>query len=262
MASGGLFLFLGPDRPRKLQRLQELERALKVQPMDRHHVDGAGVAAAELVALCRQRASASPRRLIVVDDAHRLDGGCVEGLTAHAEAIGETAAVVLLVETELSQRHPLARAQGGPEVQVERFAGREAPAAKPFVLTDALGHRDTAGALGALHDQLRAGKEPLELLGLIVWQLNRWVLIRRLCDAGCSVERMTAATGLQPWQVERLQTEVARRPLRALQEHLERCRQLDVDAKSGRANPELAVEELVVSICEGTTSSRPFEAAA
>ena len=270
MSHGGLHLFLGSDRPRKLQRLQELERSLKIQPLDRHQLDGATLTGVELIALCRQRPAASPVRLIVVDQAHRLDSACVEALRQCAEVIAANACLILFVEVELSFRHPLMQAgarpgennEGRPPRQeqqadrgagevfiIERFPGRDTPAVKPFALTDALGNRDTAGALAAVHNQLLAGKGPLELLGLVAWQLNRWVLVRRLLDAGYGADRIAAVAGLRLWQVQRLQSEVAGRPLALLQGTLERCWQLDVDAKSGRHPPELAIEQLVAEVC-------------
>ena len=159
--------------------------------------------------------------------------------------IAQTACVVLLVEQELSARHALARAT----LPTERFVGRNTIAAKPFALTDALGTRDTTSALASWHDQLLAGREPLEVLGLVAWQLHRWVLIKRLSASGLSEERIAQATGFRPWQVQRAQDEVAQRPLASLQRLLERCWELDVDAKSGRAVPELAVEMLITDVC-------------
>ena len=76
-----LWIFSGADRARKLQRLQELERALQVQPLDRHQVDGAQITPKALLALCRQQPAASPVRLVVVDHfrrtsvALRIDNG-------------------------------------------------------------------------------------------------------------------------------------------------------------------------------------------
>ena len=247
MSPRGVHLFLGPDRAGKLQRIQALERSLAVQPMDRHHLDAAQTKGADLVALCRQQPALSPLRLVVVDQAHRLDQACVTALLQHAEVIAKTACVVLLAESELSVRHALTQAS----IPTERFVGRNAITAKPFALTDALGTRDVASALTSWHDQRLAGKEPLEVLGLLAWQLQRWVLVKRLSASGWDVERIAQATGLRPWQVQRAQGEVARRPLASIQRLLERCWQLDVDAKSGRTEPELAVEELIVEVCGG-----------
>lgn len=271
MSTTGLLLFTGPDRARKRLRIQELERTLAIQPLDRHEVDGTLITGAALLALSRQRPAASPRRLIVVDQAHRLDRPTAEALLQHAARIAESACVILLCDAELAARHPFAAllAPPGPRanqpdprrpvaVAVESFPVRDAPAVKPFALTEALGTGDTAGALAALHDQLRDGREPLELLGLVAWQLNRWVMVRRLLDEGSDAARISSMTTLKPWQVQRLEAEVTHRPLEVLQQLLQRCWRLDVDAKSGRHLPELAVEALVVEVCLAArpTSSR------
>ena len=247
MSSLGIHLFLGSDRARKLQRLQALERELAVHPLDRHHLDASALAPAALLAACRQQPAMSRARLIVVDQAHRLDAAAVAGLTEHGASIAAVACVVLLVETELGSRHPLGRDSSA--WRIERFPGRDAAAAKPFALTDALGSRDPAAALTAVRDQLVAGKEPLELLGLIAWQVNRWVLAKRLSRQGLAAAGIASSLGIKPWQAERLQAETAARSLEGLETLLRRCWQLDVDAKSGRAMPELAVEQLVFEAC-------------
>ena len=248
MESLGLHLFLGPDRARKLQRIQELERSFRVDTMDRHHLDGAVVKSAELVALCRQRPAVSPARLIVVDQAHRLDLACAEALLQHAQIIAQMSCVVLLVDRELSVRHPLARAAHHGAISMMRFAGGDTPTAKPFALMDALGVRDLPEALRAVRDQLNGGKEPLELLGLVAWQLQRWILVRRLSESGLATPRIAALAGMQAWQVERVRSEISGRPLVWLDQMLTRCWQLDVDAKSGRTLPLLAIEQLVFEL--------------
>ncbi|MBI4341019.1 MAG: hypothetical protein HY598_01910 [Candidatus Omnitrophica bacterium] len=251
---GGLRLFVGADRARKLQRIQALERSLRIAPLDRHQVDAASLAATELLALCRQQPAASPVRLIVVDQAHKLEAAGVSALLTLAEVIRRNACVVLLVEAPLPARHPLAQAGGA--VTVEEFPGRDVAAVKPFALTDALGRRDAAAALTAMRDQLLAGKDPLDVLGLIVWQVQRWVAVKRFTIARESVDAILAATGLRPWQLQRIQAEVAERPMAALQQLLARCWQVDASARSGRLPPEIAVEQLVIEAC------RPQERAA
>jgi DNA polymerase III delta subunit len=121
---------------------------------------------------------------------------------------------------------------------------------KPFALVDALGNRDVAGALLAVHDQLVNGKKPLELLGLVAWQLQRWVMVRRLLDAGHDTAHIADVVGIRPWQAQRLQSEVAHRPLASLQALLGACWQLDADAKRSAVIPHLAMEQLVVEVCQ------------
>lgn len=262
MARLGVFLFLGPDRPGKLRRVHELAKQLGIRPTDRHQLDGATTSSAQLLALCRQQPFESPARLIVVDQAQRLDSLCVHALGQSAEAIALSACLVLLVETDLGERHPLATL--GKVATVEQFSIRHDAPIKPFALLDALASQDVAGALSALRQQLAAGRGPLEVLGLIVWQLQRWVVVRRLQEAGDSMERIGSVCNLNPWQVRRIQSEVAGRSLASLQRMLRRCWQLDVEAKSGRANAELAVEQIILEAClsgpsHGVASARNAE---
>lgn len=247
-AQGSLRLFIGPDRAGKLERIQALERTLAIQPFDRHQLDAALLSSAELLAVCRQQPAASPVRLVVIDQAQRLDRRCLEALEAHAPALRRNACVVLLVDGEPGARQPLGAAAG--LFDVERFEARPASAAvNPFALTDALGRGEQAGALAALREQLLLGKEPLELLGLIAWQVQRWVAAKRLLARGGGAEGLAQALGLRGWQAERLQSEVSSRSLPALQALLERCWECDAALKSGRAVPELAIEQLVLSAC-------------
>ena len=141
---------------------------------------------------------------------------------------------------------------------VEGLGGGDSAAGKPFALVDALSSRDVPEALCAVHDQLVNGKEPLELLGLVAWQLQRWVTVRRLLDAGHTTAHIAEAAGLRPWQAQRLESQVRNRSLASLQALLARCWQLDTDAKRSAAIPQLAVEQLVLEICKTETRDPTF----
>ena len=250
MPPHGVYLLLGPDRSRKLQWIHELERRLTIHPLDRHHLDLADASITELLTLARQQPAMSPWRLIIVDQAHRLDQAGIALLLKQAEAMTSMARVVLVTERELNNRQALAQAAASPSIIVEQFASAASgPSASPFALTDALGQRRAAGALSAAQAQLASGKDPLELLGLVAWQLTRWMAVRRLTAMGCTAEQTASATGLQPWHAQRVLSEVSRRSVASLRELLERCWRLDTDAKHGRIDPRLALEQLLVEIC-------------
>ena len=197
--------------------------------------------------LCRQAPFSSPARLIVVDQAHRVNERTVEALRDALDVIRRNACVVLLAETELGSKHPLMTL--GKAAAVESFAERGVPPFKPFALIEAVGGRDPANALLIMHEQLASGKELLEVLGLLGWQLQRWMTVRRLLALGYDAERIAQVCELKPWQIAKLQTEVAGRPLASLTRLLERCWQVDVDLKTGRAAGAPAVEQLVVEMC-------------
>ncbi len=258
MSTQGLHLLTGPDRARKLQRIHEIERNLKISSLDTHHLSGAASSPAELLSLCRQQPAAGSLRLVIVDDAQRLGAEAVEALLAHAQIIAYTACVVFLVEVPLPAKHPLAGARA--QLKIEDFPERDVPEIKPFALAEALGQRDVARSLMALHDQLTAGREPIEILGLLAWQVQRWVTVRRLLDLRLSPERIAQTIGGRSWQIERIRSELSGRPLGVLRAHLARCCQLDAELKSSRTVPVLALEQLVIELCEAreekVTSSR------
>lgn len=244
----GFYALLGPDRPRKLLRVQALERALGVGPLDRHAVDAAG-AGPELAALCRQRPAQGMARLIVVDGAHRLTMPAVEALTQHAAAIQQTACVIFLLDEPPSARAAVSKLPG-KLLRTEEFPDCDRPALKPFALIDALGRRAPAAALTALEDQLAAGRDPLEVLALISWQLQRWMLIARCTEAGWSEERIGQATGLRGWQLQRLAAEVAGASRPAFERLLGWCWRIEADVKTGRRLAPVALAELVTAVCE------------
>ncbi|MBI3324497.1 MAG: hypothetical protein HYZ92_04370 [Candidatus Omnitrophica bacterium] len=333
--AGGLWIWFGPDRFRKRQRLQEDLAALAVHPLDYHEHAGSELAVPALALLVRQQPAASAVRLIVIEEAHRLASPCVAWLGEHAECFRDHARLVLLTDLPVESCRALAPLMA--RAQAERFdwlsaadaakwiagyasaAGRrmapEAVAAliqahgsdlaahrgvvdqivawagarteltrqdaqqflrpgiggleraalasgsstggqegrKAFALSDAIARRDLAAALRAVGEQVAAGKDVLELLGLVVWQLQRWLGVGWLVREGLSAERIAAAMKLQVWQAERVVAQVRSRPLALVQAWLERCWELDTMIKSGRTVPRLALERLVVEMCVETT---------
>jgi DNA polymerase III delta subunit len=248
-----LVALLGPDRVRKLERIEQQARELSTHALDRHRISATELPAAALVGLCRQQPAASAVRLIVVDEAHRMPMPGIELLRQHAPAIARASRVLFLIDVELTSRHAWARtlqdAGSKKWLQVERFPGRATSPAKPFALVEALGRGDLSGALTAVRTQLQTAREAPEIVGLIAWQLQRWVTVKRLLMAGHTAQRIEGLTGLHGWQVERLQGEVAQRSLAWLQDALAKCWKLDTDVKRGRVVPELAVEQFVSEVC-------------
>ena len=321
---GGIYLFTGPDRDRKRQRVQQLAETLQVHPLDRHDTSALHLSAAALMTCVREHPVASPVRLVVVDEAQRLERACLKALEEYTDHLKQTACLILFVDVELPAQHPLTSFK--EQVVVERFgwlsaaettawiqryvsthekqitreavqellqragadlAGLRAlldqllagagsasqitqetlrqfvPARLPpvathtsggrqaggFALVEAVAQREVGSALHALEEQRAAGKEVVEMLGLLAWQLQRWLTVSQLLRAGVVRDQIERLTGLQPWQLERLMREVRSRPLDWLQRALHRCWELDVAAKTGRTIPRTALEGLIVELC-------------
>ena len=234
-----VYVLCGSDRPRLLERVREVARAHAVDVVDQHRISGREARLPEMSGLVRETPLAGARRLIVIEEAQRLDAPCAELVRAHAAAASPSSAcLILLIDTDRDDRrwHSL-----GPQAVVERYALAEPSQASGFELTNAIARRDALGALHALQQQVAAGKELLELVGLVGWQLQRWLAVKR-----------GDAAGLQPWQLERVRSEVAGRSLEGLQHNLHRLWALDVAAKQGRL-PSLrtAMEGVLVELCRG-----------
>ena len=243
-----LRLFLGADRAHKLERVRQLADQLQISPLDFHSIHAAQMTTPEILSLIRQHPMQSPRRLVVIDEAHRLEAACLEALSQQWEQFQQTACVVLLVEADIDDEPAWEGLRR--RASVEDFGGEASRTPDHFVWLNAIAQRNIPAALQGLHEQLGSGKEELELLGLMVWQVQRWLTLAHLLEAGASRAQIEAATGWKPWLVARLMDEVRGRSVESLHDSLERCWKLDVDAKRGRA-PRLttALEQVVVSLC-------------
>lgn len=238
------YLLLGPDRERKRQRLSQLTQALQVHLLDQQRVPASALPSMNIGALLRQHPLASRLRLVVIEDAQKIAAAQAALMQAQWAAAAHVACLVLLIDGELTA-HLRALAEQGT---VERF-GLAAPVAKPFALVEAIARRDTAAALEAMHEQLRDGKEEVELVGLLVWQLQRWLSVQRGLEAGWSGERAASLAGIKPWQTARVLEEAAQWPIERLSHLLQQCWDVDVGIKTGKLAPRVALEALLVRMC-------------
>lgn len=248
VAHGDLYLFLGSDRARKLERIRQLAQQFHIDPLDEHTLNAAQTSTPKILSLIREHPMSSPRRMVVIDEAHRLDGACLEALAQQWEQFQQTACVILLIESDLAGKPAWQGLRA--RASIEAFAQVPAKAPDHFAFLNAIARRELPSALQGLHEQLASGKEAFELLGLIVWQLQRWLTLAHLMDTVASRAQIEAATGWKPWQIDRLIDELKGRSVASLQEAIEACWKLDVEAKSGRL-PSLttALEQVVVSLC-------------
>ncbi len=115
----GLYLFLGPDRTRKRERVDVLATQAAVDVLDRHDLYADDLTIASLNQLARALPAASAARLIVVDEADRLDRGVAEHLLEQIELLASSTFLVLLVHAEPGAKSALKALQ--PKAAVERF---------------------------------------------------------------------------------------------------------------------------------------------
>jgi len=246
--SEAVALWLGPDRVRKRERLHALQQELSVHLLDWHSVQAAELSAGSLAMWLREVPAASARKVLIVDDALRLDRACVECIRDYAGRGSPPTRLIVLIEGSLPAAHPLHELMR--QVVVERFETASGESRQPFALVHAIANRQMAEALRVVHDELENGKDALELISLVAWQVQRWLTVKRLRESGASTQEIVTAVGCQPWQADRLLAEVADCSAAWLRESLEACWEVETRAKSGRLPIlRLALEELVIRVC-------------
>ncbi len=244
----GIFLYSGANRQAKLDQIQSIADTYQIDDLDKHRMDIGAMDATSFMSLCRSEPAASVMRLIVVDQADKLTKTWGEILIANVDSIAKNACVILLAEKALKAGNPLKALK--TKLKKETFESTDDTAQKPFALIEALSKQDTAKGLYILHKQLQEGKEPFEMIGLIAWQLQRWMHTRRLLDEGYSGDRLAKALGMSAWQVKKAQEEVRWRSQDQLRGLLEKTWDCDTAMKTGRAQPLPAIEQLLFELCQ------------
>ena len=127
-----------------------------------------------------------------------------------------------------------------------------APDANIFAAVDAIIDRRPGDALRLLTQLLREGREPLYLMAMIERQLRLLALARDLADRGVPQAEMGKRMGTNSDFVVRKTLGQARRAnLPAISRMYRRALRSDLDIKTGRMEPAVALELLVADLTAG-----------
>jgi DNA polymerase-3 subunit delta len=118
-----------------------------------------------------------------------------------------------------------------------------------FHMVDALGYGNIKRAILLLHQLLDEDLSPLYLLAMIVRQYRLLLQVKDLVARGLRPQAIARELKLQPWMVEKKLAPQARRySLPQLETIYERLLAVDVDIKTGRMEPVLALDVLVAEL--------------
>ncbi len=118
-----------------------------------------------------------------------------------------------------------------------------------FDMIEAIAARERPKALAIYMDLVKLQTPPQVILALMTRQYNQLLQILELSSMGD--RELAAELGLNLWALgNKLRPLVKGYTLERLEQSLEACMQADVDYKSGKITPELAVEKLIV-LCSG-----------
>lgn len=117
-----------------------------------------------------------------------------------------------------------------------------------FELVDAIGRRETHTALQLLHHQLAHNAAPIYLLAMITRQFRLLLQWRDLTERGASFEQASAHLKLHPFVARKVAEQARNFSLVQLEAIYHQLLDTDVAIKTGRREPMLALDVLVVEL--------------
>ncbi|MCK4314981.1 MAG: DNA polymerase III subunit delta [Anaerolineae bacterium] len=128
-----------------------------------------------------------------------------------------------------------------------------AQAAVVFDLVDALGRRDGRTAAQTLHRLLDAGEHPLGLLAMIVRQFRLLIQVKELKAGGSTPHDIAKALRLHPFPARKLHTQATHFTAAQLEAVYRHLLDTDVAIKTGKIDPEVALDLLVAGLATTET---------
>ncbi len=115
-----------------------------------------------------------------------------------------------------------------------------------FALTDALGRRQTAAALGYLQRELEAGTHPLAVVSLLITHLRNLLLVQAAEATGQPTTHLAAALKLHPYVVRKALEQSRAFPREVLRRWYHQLIEIDATLKSTKLDPETLLDQLLV----------------
>jgi len=117
-----------------------------------------------------------------------------------------------------------------------------------FKTIDALVSQDKKSALFLLHKHLDDGDAPLKLLSMITYQFRTLLVIKELQDKKEPYGAIAKKSGLHPFVVQKNYYLCNRFSIEKLKKIYQKIFQIDSDIKTGKIEPELALDLLLTEI--------------
>lgn len=128
-----------------------------------------------------------------------------------------------------------------------------AQAAVVFDLVDALGRRDGRTAAQTLHRLLDAGEHPLGLLAMIVRQFRLLIQVKELKAERATPRDIAKTLRLHPFPARKLHTQATHFTAAQLEAVYRHLLDTDVAIKTGKIDPEVALDLLVAGLAATET---------
>ncbi len=117
-----------------------------------------------------------------------------------------------------------------------------------FALVDAIGRRETRAALNLLHDQLNHNAAPIYLLAMITRQFRLLLQMKDLATRGQTLDTAREQLKLHPFVANKTWSQALNFSLPQLEAIYQKLLDTDVAIKTGRSEPVLALDVLIVEL--------------
>jgi DNA polymerase-3 subunit delta len=117
-----------------------------------------------------------------------------------------------------------------------------------FDMVDALGRRDGKTAIRIYHRLLDSGDHPLALLGMITRQFRLMIQVKELAPKLMTTERIARELKQNPYPIGKVRAQSNNYTVQQLHTVYHKILDIDVDIKTGRIAPELALDTLIAGL--------------
>jgi DNA polymerase-3 subunit delta len=132
-------------------------------------------------------------------------------------------------------------------VQDVRQLSSQVQEARIFDLTDALSQRNRKQALNILHDLLSDGETAIALIGIIIAQTRRLLLVKELAQKGMRSGQIASTLGMAPFLADKSLRQVGNFSAAQLETAYRQLMATDAALKRSKMTPEIALDLLVVN---------------
>jgi DNA polymerase-3 subunit delta len=182
-----------------------------------------------------------------VTERARKHGGEIEPQAAHqlAAVVG---ADLRLLDQEIAKLVTYTNAERAITKEDVETIVPYAQAAIVFDLVDALGRRDGRTAAQTLHRLLDAGEHPMGLLAMVVRQFRLLIQVKELKAEGATPQGVAQALKIHPFPARKLHNQATYFTAAQLEEVYRHLLDTDVAIKTGKIEPEVALDLLVAGL--------------
>ncbi len=117
-----------------------------------------------------------------------------------------------------------------------------------FKTIDAIAQKDKKQALRLLHKHLEKGDSPLYLLSMINFQFRNLLIVKEFIESRKTYNVILRKSGLHPFVVKKTYFQSEKFTFEELKKIYRKIFQADLDIKTGKIKPELALEMLITQV--------------